>query len=224
MFAIKRELKLNNKERSLICGIAGFKRFVYNYGLDLITASWDFKDVQGGDPKRIDAIKKVFTNVTMKKPEYARMKKYPSTVDQSAFIALKKSFDNWRKGLTGFPNKKSKKKGDSFTVYKTSGIYPEKGKPALPFTNRVNPAYTSQECSCCGTIVKKSLSTRTHICLFGFVLDRDPNAAINILKVALSTQGIPELGSLIRSRSVPEALRFRRFGLYFDWSNPVRAS
>lgn len=27
--------------------------------------------------------------------------------------------------------------GDSFTVYKTSGIYPVKGMPALPFTNRV---------------------------------------------------------------------------------------
>jgi Helix-turn-helix domain len=35
MFAIKRELKLNNKERSLMRGIAGFKRFVYNYALSL---------------------------------------------------------------------------------------------------------------------------------------------------------------------------------------------
>jgi putative transposase len=39
--------------------------------------------------------------------------------------------------LSGFPRKKSKKKGDSFTVYKTSGLYPAKGEPALPFTNRV---------------------------------------------------------------------------------------
>lgn len=31
---------------------------------------------------------------------------------------------------------KSKKDGDSFTVYRTSGVYPEKGKSALPFTNR----------------------------------------------------------------------------------------
>lgn len=58
MFAIKRELKLNNKEFSLMRGMAGFKRFVYNYGLELITASWDFKDIQIGDSKRIDAIKK----------------------------------------------------------------------------------------------------------------------------------------------------------------------
>jgi putative transposase len=56
-------------------------------------------------------------------------------------------------------------------------------------TVAVNPAYTSQECSNCGVIVKKSLSTRTHACSCGFVLDRDWNAAINILKLALSTVG-----------------------------------
>jgi putative transposase len=56
-------------------------------------------------------------------------------------------------------------------------------------TVAVNPAYTSQECSQCGAIVKKSLSMRTHVCGCGFVLDRDWNAAINILKLALSTVG-----------------------------------
>ena len=56
-------------------------------------------------------------------------------------------------------------------------------------TVAVNPAYTSQECSNCGTLIKKSLSVRTHACECGFVLDRDWNAAINILKLALSTVG-----------------------------------
>jgi putative transposase len=45
----------------------------------------------------------------------------------------------------------------------------------------VNPAYTSQDCSNCGNRVKKSLSTRTHVCSCGTVLCRDHNAAINIL-------------------------------------------
>jgi putative transposase len=56
-------------------------------------------------------------------------------------------------------------------------------------TVAVNPAYTSQRCSNCGTLIKKSLSTRTHVCGCGFVLDRDWNAAINILELALSTTG-----------------------------------
>jgi putative transposase len=73
----------------------------------------------------------------MQLPEYAWMKEYPSTVYQSAFIDLKNAVSRWRKGLGKFPVKKTKKKGDSFTVYKSSGIYPEKGKPSLPFTNRV---------------------------------------------------------------------------------------
>ncbi|HEY9876067.1 MAG TPA: transposase [Candidatus Obscuribacterales bacterium] len=56
-------------------------------------------------------------------------------------------------------------------------------------TVAVNPALTSQECSNCGAIVKKSLSMRTHVCGCGFTLDRDWNAAKNILKLALSTVG-----------------------------------
>jgi putative transposase len=56
-------------------------------------------------------------------------------------------------------------------------------------TVAVNPAYTSQECSSCGVIIKKSLSTRTHVCQCGCVLDRDENAAINILNRGLSTVG-----------------------------------
>lgn len=136
MFAIKRELKLNKVETSQMRGNAGFKRFVYNFGLELLTSSWSFEDVKASDNKRIDAIKQVLTGM-MNDPEYQWMRKYPSTVYQSAFIDLKDAFSRWRKGLSGFPNKKSKKKGDSFTVYKTSGIYPVKGQPALPFTNRV---------------------------------------------------------------------------------------
>lgn len=56
-------------------------------------------------------------------------------------------------------------------------------------TVAVNPAYTSQKCSSCGAIIKKSLSTRTHACACGCRLDRDENAALNILSSALSTAG-----------------------------------
>jgi putative transposase len=57
-------------------------------------------------------------------------------------------------------------------------------------TLAVPPYNTSQNCSSCGKKVKKSLSTRTHICSHcGFTEDRDVNAAINILKLALSTVG-----------------------------------
>ena len=52
----------------------------------------------------------------------------------------------------------------------------------------VKPHYTSQKCSSCGTVVKKSLSTRTHVCKCGCRLNRDENAAINILNLALQAR------------------------------------
>jgi putative transposase len=50
----------------------------------------------------------------------------------------------------------------------------------------VPPHYTSQNCSGCGEVVKKSLSVKTHSCPnCKTVLDRDENAAINILMRAI---------------------------------------
>jgi putative transposase len=63
------------------------------------------------------------------------------------------------------------------------------GKVFKKVTVAVNPSYTSQDCSSCGTRVKKSLSTRTHVCRCGCVLDRDTNAAKNILASGLGTVG-----------------------------------
>ncbi|NEO76643.1 transposase [Moorena sp. SIO4G3] len=63
------------------------------------------------------------------------------------------------------------------------------GKKFGRVTVAVNPAYTSQNCPECGEVVKKSLSTRTHVCKCGCKLDRDHNAAVNILKKALGTVG-----------------------------------
>ena len=66
----------------------------------------------------------------------------------------------------------------------------------------VSPRYTTQDCSGCGFRVKKTLSMRTHLCpSCGLVLDRDENAALNILQAALKylaahrTAGQAETGS-----------------------------
>jgi putative transposase len=49
-----------------------------------------------------------------------------------------------------------------------------------PFA-RVDPKYTTIDCSSCGAAVLKTLRDRTHRCECGAVLDRDHNAALNIL-------------------------------------------
>jgi putative transposase len=54
---------------------------------------------------------------------------------------------------------------------------------------RVPPNGTSQVCSGCGTPVPKPLSERTHRCpTCGLVIDRDVNAARNILRLGMSRQ------------------------------------
>nr|WP_317110674.1 transposase [Chroococcidiopsis sp. SAG 2025] len=64
------------------------------------------------------------------------------------------------------------------------------GKVFGVVTVAVPPHFTSQNCSNCGEVVKKSLSVRTHICNnCGHIQDRDWNAARNVLEKALATVG-----------------------------------
>jgi len=54
----------------------------------------------------------------------------------------------------------------------------------------VNPHFTSQDCSGCGLRAKKKLSERWHCCpVCGTSLDRDENAALNILAAGLRCFG-----------------------------------
>ena len=72
------------------------------------------------------------------------------------------------------------------------------GKPLT----KVDPKYTSQKCSRCDSIVKKSLSVRVHDCPdCGLVLDRDHNAAINIKKAAVALR---EGASVVNDPETPE--------------------
>ena len=80
------------------------------------------------------------------------------------------------------------------------------GKVFGRVTVAVNPQYTSQECSNCGGIVKKTLSTRTHVCKCGCSMDRDENAARNILSRGLSTVGHTGTFGLDPSNALGESI------------------
>jgi putative transposase len=55
---------------------------------------------------------------------------------------------------------------------------------------RINPRFTTQQCSRCGELTQKSLSVRTHVCpSCGYVADRDVNAAQNILRAGARPSG-----------------------------------
>lgn len=56
---------------------------------------------------------------------------------------------------------------------------------------KVNPAYTSQDCSSCGHREKKSLAVRQHHCkCCGLNINRDLNASLNILRIGLDSLGV----------------------------------
>ncbi|GET36704.1 transposase [Microseira wollei NIES-4236] len=98
----------------------GFSRLVYNYGLSLFWQSVD-AGPKASDSKRIQAIKKIFTNVVKKQPENAWMNQLSSKVYQSAFQNLQRAFKWWREGLSECPTYKRKKDKQSFTVYDGNG-------------------------------------------------------------------------------------------------------
>ncbi len=67
----------------------------------------------------------------------------------------------------------------------------------------VSPKYTSQMCSGCGAIVQKELAERWHTCSCGCSLDRDHNAAINILRLGLQALEKESRARTERSEDAP---------------------
>jgi putative transposase len=77
----------------------------------------------------------------------------------------------------------------SWSMFRT--VLTSKAESAGREVIAVNPAYTSQDCHACGYRAKKKLSERWHNCpMCTASLDRDTNAAINILNLALNQTGI----------------------------------
>ncbi len=67
----------------------------------------------------------------------------------------------------------------------------------------VNPSGTSQKCSACGEPVPKELSERVHDCpKCGLVMDRDVNAARNILKAGLEQARVEAEPLLVQRRRI----------------------
>ena len=62
-----------------------------------------------------------------------------------------------------------------------------KAESAGGWVKKVDPQYTSQDCSRCGARIKKTLSDRLHLCpACGLSIDRDWNAALNVLNRGLA--------------------------------------
>jgi putative transposase len=118
MYALKLELKLNNSERTIMARHAGYARFCYNLACTLYLGVMDIKVSR---TRKIALIKKTFTNFIKKQPEYQWTNTLSSRVYQNAFIAFNSALERFFNGVSGFPNFKRKKCGDSFTVDSSNG-------------------------------------------------------------------------------------------------------
>jgi putative transposase len=128
MYAIKLELKLNKKEKTLMAQCAGYARFVYNYGLNMVNGTSCLtkvnkrgKEVNFSYSQRINEAKKVFTNYLKNQPEYAWTNNYSSRIYQKAFQHLGFAFKRYKEGTSKYPRFKRKKDKQSFTVYDGNG-------------------------------------------------------------------------------------------------------
>ena len=119
MFAIKRALKLNNLEATLMAKHAGFRRVVFNMGLSLRTQM--YSEGKFTDSKVLNEVKKVLTNYVKKQPEFGWMNQLSSRVYQNALIDLKDAFSRYRSGKAGHPKFASRRDGQSFTVDSSNG-------------------------------------------------------------------------------------------------------
>jgi putative transposase len=121
MYAIKVELKLNKKQKTLMNQCIGYSRFCYNFALNLYS-QLDHNTFKGGSSKKIDLIKKVFTNHVKTLPEYSWTNLLSSRIYQNAFRNLKTAFSRFFNGLGNYPKYKKKKQGGSFAVDSSNGV------------------------------------------------------------------------------------------------------
>lgn len=119
MFAIRRALKLNDKEATLMAKHAGFRRVVYNMALSLRTQMESV--AKCSDNKVIDAVRQVLTNYVKKRPDFKWMSELSSRVYQHALLDLKTAFSRYRKGVAKHPRYASRRDGQSFTVDNCNG-------------------------------------------------------------------------------------------------------
>jgi putative transposase len=119
MFALKRALKLNKNEATLMVKHAGFRRVVFNMGLSLRTQMYG--EGKFSDSKVINEIKKILTDRVNKKPGFAGMNQLSSRVYQNALIELKDAFSRYRLGQSGHTTFASRHSGQGFTVDSSQG-------------------------------------------------------------------------------------------------------
>lgn len=128
--AYKTELKLNNRERTLLAGCAGAARFAYNWGL---RQKIDAYAATGKSPSYYELHRQLNQ---LKKSELSWLYHYSKTIPQEALRDLERAFQHFFRRVKqgekpGFPRFKSRKRGlGSFRLW--GSIQAESRRIKLP--------------------------------------------------------------------------------------------
>jgi putative transposase len=142
--------------------------------------------------KRVRAIQHIYQRITNRRNDFAH-KLSRSLVNEYGIVALEKLNGKGMLQNHCLAKSISDAAWSQFAQYITY-----KAEYAGREVVLVDPRNTSKRCSRCGTLVEKTLSVRVHKCpVCGLEIDRDENAAINILALGLQC-----LGASPRSRPV----------------------
>ena len=215
---------------------AGYARFVYNYGLNMVNGTKGMtkvnkrgKEVNFSYSQRINEAKKVFTNYVKSQPEYAWTNRYSSRIYQSAFKHLGEAFKRYKEGTSKYPKFKRKKDRQSFTVYDGNGkVTIRAGKkikiPTLG-TFRLFESIPNTTASQTFTISRTeekwfvSFSIEAHKLPVHPLLDERPQEVFGI------DVGVKQFGTIASSEqnhtiSLPESIKKEEFKLAkFQWRN-----
>lgn len=117
LLGFKTELKLNNKQRTLLAKHTGVARDAYNWGLGLTKEILDHNKANPDNrikfPSAIDLHKWLVAIRKVEKPWYYEVSK---CAPQYALRALREAWDRCFKKTSGVPQLKKKGKNDSFTL------------------------------------------------------------------------------------------------------------
>jgi len=134
--------------------------------------------------KRVRAIQHIYQRITNRRKDFAH-KLSRSLVNEYGIIALEKLNEKGMLQNHCLAKSISDAAWNQFVQYITY-----KAEYAGREVVLVDPRNTSKRCSRCGTLVEKTLSDRVHKCpVCGLEIDRDENAAINILALGLQCLG-----------------------------------
>ena len=206
LLGLKTELRLNNKQRTLLSKHAGTARHAWNSGLALCQAVFNHNLNHPEDkikfPSSIDLHKWLVACIKSENPWYYEVSK---CAPQQALRNLKKAFDDFFKKKKGCPKFKKKNKGESF--YLEGSIKLESNRIKLP---RIGWVKTSERLPTSITPKNVTVSRHADRWLVSFKIETESMITPKLTDVVGVDLGVKSLATLSTGEVFEGAQSYRK--------------